>query len=73
MLPDDGWVVSNLIVQAPKGEPLTLHGDGNQTRSFCYVDDLVDGLIRLMNGGLTGPINIGNPVEFMIHQLAELM
>jgi UDP-glucuronate decarboxylase len=73
MLPDDGRVVSNFIVQALRGEPLTLYGDGSQTRSFCYVDDLVDGIIRLMNGEHTGPINIGNPGEFTIRQLAELV
>jgi UDP-glucuronate decarboxylase len=71
MLPDDGRVVSNFIVQALRGEPLTLYGDGSQTRSFCYVDDLVEGLIRLMNGAHTGPINLGNPGEFTIRQLAE--
>ena len=73
MLPDDGRVVSNFIVQALKGEPLTLYGDGGQTRSFCYVDDLVEGMIRLMNGTHTGPMNIGNPGEFTIRQLAELI
>ena len=73
MLPDDGRVVSNFIVQALRGEPMTLYGTGSQTRSFCYVDDLVDGLIRLMNGAHTGPINIGNPAEFTIRQLAELV
>jgi UDP-glucuronate decarboxylase len=73
MLPDDGRVVSNFIVQALRGEPLTLYGDGSQTRSFCYVDDLVEGLIRLMNGEHTGPINLGNPGEFTIRQLAELV
>jgi len=73
MLPDDGRVVSNFIVQALRGEPLTLYGDGSQTRSFCYVDDLVEGIIRLMNGSETGPINIGNPGEFTIRQLAELV
>ena len=73
MLPDDGRVVSNFIVQALQGKPLTLYGDGNQTRSFCYVDDLVEGMIRLMNGDKTGPINIGNPNEFTIRQLAELV
>jgi UDP-glucuronate decarboxylase len=73
MLPDDGRVVSNFIVQALRGEPLTLYGDGSQTRSFCYVDDLVEGLIRLMNGSHSGPINIGNPGEFTIRQLAELV
>jgi UDP-glucuronate decarboxylase len=73
MLPDDGRVVSNFIVQALRGEPLTLYGDGSQTRSFCYVDDLVEGMIRLMNGSHTGPMNIGNPGEFTIRQLAELV
>lgn len=71
MLPDDGRVVSNFIVQALQGLPLTLYGDGSQTRSFCYVDDLIEGMIRLMNGENTGPINIGNPGEFTIRQLAE--
>jgi UDP-glucuronate decarboxylase len=66
-------VVSNFIVQALKREAITLYGDGNQTRSFCFVDDLVDGLIRLMESAaaLTGPINLGNPVEFTMHQLVE--
>ena len=73
MLPDDGRVVSNFIVQALRGEPLTLYGNGSQTRSFCYVSDLVDGLIRLMNGSHMGPINLGNPDEFMIRQLADLV
>ena len=73
MLPDDGRVVSNFIVQALKGEPLTIYGDGSQTRSFCYVDDLIEVMIRLMNGNHTGPINIGNPGEFTIRQLAELV
>tara|TARA_B100000674_G_scaffold499266_1_gene543382 strand:+ start:7448 stop:8401 length:954 start_codon:yes stop_codon:yes gene_type:complete len=73
MLPDDGRVVSNFIVQALKGESLTLYGDGKQTRSFCYVDDLIEGMIRLMNGSHTGPMNIGNPTEFTIRQLAELV
>jgi UDP-glucuronate decarboxylase len=72
MLEDDGRVVSNFIVQALRGEPLTLYGEGEQTRSFCYVDDLIDGLIRLMNtDGLPDPINLGNPSEFTIKQLAE--
>ena len=71
MLPDDGRVVSNFIVQALQGLPLTLYGDGSQTRSFCYVDDLIEGMIRLMNGDHTGPINIGNPGELTIRQLAE--
>jgi UDP-glucuronate decarboxylase len=73
MLPDDGRVVSNFIVQALRGDPLTHYGDGSQTRSFCYVDDLVEGLIRLMNGDHTGPINLGNPAEFTIRRLAELV
>ena len=73
MHPNDGRVVSNFIVQALKGEDITLYGDGAQTRSFCYVDDLVDGLIRLMESrdGVTGPINLGNPGEFTIRELAE--
>ena len=73
MLPDDGRVVSNFIVQALRGEPLTLFGDGRQTRSFCYVDDLIDGLERLMATapGFTGPVNLGNPTEFTIRELAE--
>jgi UDP-glucuronate decarboxylase len=72
MHPNDGRVVSNFIVQALKGEPITLYGDGGQTRSFCYVDDLVDGLIRLMatEDAITGPINLGNPGEFSIKDLA---
>jgi len=73
MLPDDGRVVSNFIVQALKGEPLTLFGDGSQTRSFCYVDDLIDGMIRLMNSDHTGPMNIGNPDEFTIQVLARMV
>jgi UDP-glucuronate decarboxylase len=75
MHPGDGRVVSNFIVQALKGEPITLYGDGNQTRSFCYVDDLIDGLIRLMESpvDVTGPINLGNPVEFTMRELAELV
>ncbi|HVI73083.1 MAG TPA: UDP-glucuronic acid decarboxylase family protein, partial [Pyrinomonadaceae bacterium] len=72
MLENDGRVVSNFIVQALRGEPLTLYGQGEQTRSFCYVDDLVEGLIRLMNtDGLHDPINLGNPGEFTIKQLAQ--
>ena len=69
----DGRVVSNFIVQALQGSDLTLHGEGKQTRTFCYVDDLIEGMIRLMNGKHTGPINIGNPGEFTIRQLAELV
>jgi UDP-glucuronate decarboxylase len=72
MLEDDGRVVSNFIVQALRGEPLTLYGEGQQTRSFCYVDDLLEGLIRLMNvDDLHDPVNLGNPGEFTIKQLAE--
>lgn len=73
MHPDDGRVVSNFIVQALKGQDITVYGDGSQTRSFCYADDLIEGMIRLMNSrdGLTGPVNIGNPNEFTILQLAE--
>ena len=73
MHPDDGRVVSNFIVQALKGESLTIYGDGSQTRSFCYVDDLVTGLIRLMRteDDCTGPVNLGNPDEFQIKELAE--
>ena len=73
MHPNDGRVVSNFIVQALNGQPITVYGDGLQTRSFCYVDDLVDGLIRLMNSpdGVTGPMNLGNPGEFTIKELAE--
>jgi UDP-glucuronate decarboxylase len=73
MLPDDGRVVSNFIVQALEGKPLTLYGEGSQTRSFCYVDDLIAGMMALMNGNHPGPINIGNPGEFTIRQLAELV
>ena len=73
MLPDDGRVVSNFIVQALQGKQLTLYGDGSQTRSFCFVDDLIEGMIRLMNGNHTGPINVGNPNEFTIRKLAELV
>ena len=73
MHPNDGRVVSNFIVQALKGEPITVYGDGSQTRSFCYVDDLVEGLLRLMETDLTvtGPMNLGNPGEFTILELAE--
>jgi len=72
MLENDGRVVSNFIVQALSGEPLTLYGAGDQTRSFCYVDDLVEGFIRLMNTeGLHDPVNLGNPGEFTIKELAE--
>jgi UDP-glucuronate decarboxylase len=71
MLENDGRVVSNFIVQALQKKPITIYGDGTQTRSFCYVDDLVEGLIRLMNGEHIGPINLGNPEEYTISQLAE--
>jgi UDP-glucuronate decarboxylase len=73
MHPNDGRVVSNFIVQALKNQPITIFGDGSQTRSFCYVDDLIDGLIRLMASPdeLTGPVNLGNPAEFSIRELAE--
>jgi len=73
MHPNDGRVVSNFIMQALKNEPITIYGDGSQTRSFCYVDDLVEGLVRLMGTGdeVTGPINLGNPDEFTIRELAE--
>ncbi len=74
MHPRDGRVVSNFIVQALSGEPITLYGDGNQTRSFCYVDDLIVGLLAMMNqDSETGPINLGNPVEFTIRELAEMV
>src|ERR1700704_2213072 len=73
MHPNDGRVVSNFIVQALRNKDITVYGDGDQTRSFCYVDDLVDGLIRLMDTGddVVGPVNLGNPGEFTIRQLAE--
>jgi len=73
MHPNDGRVVSNFIVQALRGDDITLYGDGQQTRSFCFVSDLVDGLVRLMNSddAVTGPINLGNPGEFTMRQLAE--
>jgi UDP-glucuronate decarboxylase len=73
MHPNDGRVVSNFIVQGLKGEPITIYGDGKQTRSFCYVDDLIAGLIKLMGSAddFTGPVNLGNPNEFTIRQLAE--
>jgi nucleoside-diphosphate-sugar epimerase len=71
MRPNDGRVVSNFIVQALRGEPLTVYGDGSQTRSFCYVDDLVEGIVRLFERGTAEPTNIGNPHEFTVRQLAE--
>lgn len=73
MHPNDGRVVSNFIIQALKGEPITIYGDGSQTRSFCYVDDQIDGLVRLMETAddFTGPVNIGNPSEFSVRELAQ--
>jgi len=73
MHPNDGRVVSNFIVQALKGDPITIYGDGQQTRSFCYVDDLIDAMISMMDTGsdFTGPVNIGNPGEFTMQELAE--
>jgi UDP-glucuronate decarboxylase len=73
MHPNDGRVVSNFIMQALKGEDITVFGDGNQTRSFCYIDDLVDGLLSLMKSPdeFTGPINLGNPAEFSILEIAQ--
>lgn len=75
MRPDDGRVVSNFIVQALKGEDITIYGDGSQTRSFCYVDDLIDGFLRLMDAppSLNHPVNLGNPTEFTVRELAELV
>ena len=73
MHPSDGRVVSNFIVQALRGEPITIYGDGSQSRSFCYVDDLIDGIVRLMetDDAVTGPLNLGNPTEFTMRQLAQ--
>ncbi len=73
MLENDGRVVSNFIAQAVRGQSLTVYGDGSQTRSFCYVSDLVDGFVRLMNGDYIGPVNIGNPEEYTILQLAQMI
>jgi UDP-glucuronate decarboxylase len=75
MHPNDGRVVSNFIVQALKGEDITIYGDGSQTRSFCYVDDLLEAMVRAMNTGseFTGPVNIGNPTEFTMLELSELV
>jgi UDP-glucuronate decarboxylase len=75
MHPNDGRVVSNFIIQALLGRDITVYGDGQQTRSFCYVDDLVDAIVRLMEtaDAVTGPINIGNPAEFSIRELAEIV
>jgi UDP-glucuronate decarboxylase len=73
MHPNDGRVVSNFIVQALRGKDITIYGDGQQTRSFCYVDDLIDVMVRMMNSeaGFTGPVNIGNPGEFTMLELAQ--
>lgn len=73
MHPNDGRVVSNFIVQALKNEPITLYGNGTQTRSFCFVDDMIDAFIKFMESDQTGPINLGNPQEFQIRELAELI
>lgn len=75
MHPNDGRVVSNFIVQALRGEDITIYGDGSQTRSFCYVEDLIDGFIQMMSSSkkITGPVNLGNPTEFSIRQLAEII
>ncbi len=75
MHPNDGRVVSNFIVQALRGEDITIYGDGSQTRSFCYVNDLLEAMVRAMNTGseFTGPVNIGNPTEFTMLELAELV
>jgi dTDP-glucose 4,6-dehydratase len=73
MRPDDGRVVNTLVVQALQGQPITLHGDGSQSRSFCHVADEVIGLAAVLDGHLTGPVNVGNPIEFTIRELAELV
>lgn len=73
MLPNDGRVISNFIVQALSNKPITIYGDGLQTRSFCYVDDLIEGLMRLMNKDHSGPINLGNPMEITIRDVADLI
>jgi len=75
MYPDDGRVVSNFIVQALRGQDITVFGDGRQTRSFCYVDDMIDGIMKLMNSSndFVGPVNLGNPDEFSIHELAKIV
>ena len=72
---NDGRVISNFIIQALRGQDITIYGDGSQTRSFCYVDDLIEGMVRLMNSrdGFTGPVNVGNPGEFTIKELAEIV
>jgi UDP-glucuronate decarboxylase len=75
MHPHDGRVVSNFIVSALLNEPITIYGDGSQTRSFCYVDDLIEGFIKLMNTSseITGPVNLGNPVEITVMELAKII
>jgi dTDP-glucose 4,6-dehydratase len=73
MRPDDGRVVSNLLVQALSGEPLTIYGEGEQTRSFCYVDDEVEGFLQLLDSDHVGPVNMGNPNEFTVRELADLV
>ena len=75
MHPNDGRVVSNFIVQALKNEPITLYGDGSQTRAFCYVDDMIEGFLRMMDtpDDMTGPVNLGNPVETSVAELARLI
>jgi len=73
MRPDDGRVISNFMVQALRGEDITIYGDGSQTRSFCYVDDMVEGLVRLMGSDLRGPVNLGNPVETTVGELAAMV
>ena len=73
MRPDDGRVVTNFLVQALTGRPLTIYGEGTQTRSFCYVDDEVRGLLALLDGPLAGPVNVGNPSEFTMIELAHLV
>ena len=73
MQPEDGRVVSNFIVRALRGEDIAIYGDGSQTRSFCYVDDMVDGLVRLMCSNLRGPVNLGNPVETTVRELADII
>ena len=73
MDPKDGRVVSNFIIQALKGEDITIYGDGTQTRSFCYVDDLVNGLVKMMESDITGPVNLGNPSERTILDFAKLI
>ena len=73
MRPRDGRVVSNFIMQALRGEPITVYGDGSQSRSFCYVDDLIEGIVRLFHSEIADPVNLGNPVEFTVRELAEMV